>query len=58
MSTPLAVDILFLLFPPSVVTLGFRSFQGKVFILFLPNLVWMFIGLVACMGLLLVKIAV
>ena len=36
---------------PSV-TLGFRSFQGKVFILCLPNLVWVFIGLIACMGLL------
>ena len=43
--------------PPSVVTLGFRSFQGKVFILSLPNLVWVLIGLIACMGLLLVKIA-
>ena len=42
---------------PSVVTLGFRSFEGKVFILSLPNLVWVFIGLIACMGLLLVKIA-
>ena len=40
------------------VMLGFRSFQGKVFILSLPNLVWVFIGLIACMGLLLVKIAV
>ena len=37
--------------------LGFRSFQGKVFILSLPNLVWVFIGLIACMGLHLVKIA-
>ena len=46
-----------LLFPPSVVTLGFRSFQEKVFILSLPNLVWVCIGLIACMGLLLVKIA-
>ena len=27
--------------PPSVVTLGFRSFQGKVFILSLPNVVYM-----------------
>ena len=52
------MDILFLLFLPSVVTLGFRSFQGKVFILSLPNLVCVFIGLIACMGLLLVKIAV
>ena len=43
--------------PPSVVTLGFWSFQGKVFILSLPNLVWVFIGLIACMGLLLVRIA-
>ena len=41
---------------PSVM-LGFRSFKGKVFILSLPNLVWVFIGLIACMGLLLVKIA-
>ena len=58
LSTPLGgVDILFLLFPPSVVTLGFRSFQGKVFILSLPNLVWVFIGLIVCMGLLLVMIA-
>ena len=57
------VDILFLLFLASSVwclpsvTLGFRSFQGKVFILSLPNLVWVFIGLIACVGLLLVKIA-
>ena len=64
MSTPLWVDILFLLFPPSgvryppSVMLGFGSFQGKVFILCLPNLVWVFIGLIACMGLLLVKIAI
>ena len=43
--------------PPSIVTLGFRSFQGKVFILSLPNMVRMCIGLMACMGLLLVKIA-
>ena len=43
--------------PPSGVTLRFRSFQGKLFILSLPNLVWVFIGLIACMGLLLVKIA-
>ena len=42
---------------PASVMLGFRSFQGKVFILCLPNLVWVFIGLIACMGLLLVKIA-
>ena len=34
----------------------FLSFEGKVFILSLPNLVWVFIGLIACMGLLLVKI--
>ena len=51
-------DILFLLFSPSGIrTLGFRSFERKVFILSLPNLVWVFIGLIACMGLLLVKIA-
>ena len=43
--------------PPhwGVQTLGFRSFEGKVFILSLANLVWVFIGLIACMGLLLVK---
>ena len=40
----------------AVQTLGFRSFEGKVFILPLQNLVWVFIGLIACMGLLLVKI--
>ena len=58
-SYPLGVDILFLLFPPYAVRmLCFRSFEGKVFILSLPNLVWVFIGLIACMGLLLVKIAV
>ena len=63
MSNPLGVDILFLLFllsgvcRPASVTLGFRSFQGKVFILSLPNLVWVFIGFIACTGLLLVKIA-
>ena len=51
MSTPLGVDILFLLFAASV-TLGFQSFHRKVFILSLPNLVWVFVGL------LLVKIAV
>ena len=48
---------LFLVFAFSAVrTLGFRSFEGKVFILSLPNLVWVFIGLIACVGLLLVKI--
>ena len=41
----------------AVRTLGFCSFEGKVFILSLPNLVWVFIGLIACMGLILVKIA-
>ena len=35
----------------------FHLCSGKVFILSLPNLVWVFIGLIACMGLLLVKIA-
>ena len=56
-STPLGGGILFLLFPQSgVQTLGFRSFEGKVLILSLPNLVWVFIGLISCMGLLLVKI--
>ena len=39
-------------------TLGFRSFEGKDFILSLLNLAWVFIGLIACMGLLLVKIGV
>ena len=43
--------------PPGIRTLGFRSFEEKVFILSLPNLVWVFIGLIACMGLLLVKLA-
>ena len=58
MSTPLGGGhIIFLLFPPSGVPLGFRSFQGKVFILSFPNLVWVFIGLIACMGFLLVEIA-
>ena len=66
MSTPLGGGhIIFAFFrrPASVVRhlpsvkLGFRSFQGKVFILCLPNLVWVFIGSTACMGLLLVKIA-
>ena len=37
-------------------TLGFHSFEGKVFILSLPNLAWVFIGLIACKGWLLVKI--
>ena len=36
---------------------GFHSFEGKVFILSLPNLVWGIIGLIVCMELLLVKIA-
>ena len=36
--------------------LGFWSFQGKVFVLSLPNLVWVFIGLIAGKGLLLMKI--
>ena len=44
-------------FSGAAVTLGFRSFQGKVFILSLQNLVLVFIGLIACIGLLLVKIA-
>ena len=42
---------------PASVTHVLRSFQGKIFILSLPNLVWVFIGLIACMGSLLVKIA-
>ena len=58
MSTPPGVDILFLLFPLFCIPLVFLSFQGKVFSLSLPNLVWMFIGLIPFMGLLLVKIAV
>ena len=41
-----------------IIFLGFCSFEGKVFILSLPNLAWVFIGLIACMGLLLVKIGV
>ena len=59
-----SIHILFLFFPSSAVhclasiirTLGFRSFEEKVFFLSLPNLVLVFIGLIACMGLLLVKI--
>ena len=54
------VDIIFAfsaICHPASVTLGFRSFQEKVFMLSLPNLVWGFIRLIACMGLLLVKIA-
>ena len=60
MSTPLGVDILFLLFSPSdvrrpmsSVTHGFRSFKGKVLELLSPNLVCRLIGSVACLGLLL-----
>ena len=37
--------------------LGFRSFEGKVFIVSLPNVAWGFIGLIACMALPLVKVA-
>ena len=55
MSTPLGGGHIIFAFS-GVRTLGFRSFEGKVFILSLPNLVWVFIGLIACMGLLLVKI--
>ena len=47
------VDILFLLFPASGVPLGFQTFQATVLILSLPNLACRFIGLIACMGLLL-----
>ena len=55
MSTPVGGG--HIIFPVSSVrTLGFRSFEGKVCILSLPNLAWVFIGLIACMGLLLVKI--
>ena len=57
MSTPLGGGHIIFAFS-TVRTLGFRSFEGKVFILSLPNLVWVFIGLIACMGLLLVKIGV
>ena len=46
-------DILFLLFSPSDVTHGFRSFKGKVLELLSPNLVCRLIGSVACLGLLL-----
>ena len=60
MSTPLGVDILFLLFLPSSVrrpmsgvTHGFRSCKGKVLELLSPNLVCRLIGSVACLGLLL-----
>ena len=51
------VDILFLLFPASGVPLGFQTFEATVLILSLPNLACRFIGLIACMGLLLVMIA-
>ena len=54
MSTPLGGGQIFAF--SAVRRLGFRSFEGKIFILYLPNLVWVFIGLIACMGLLLVKI--
>ena len=58
MSTPLGGGHYVCLFRrPLSVTLGFWSFQGKVFIICLPNLVWMFIGLIASLGLFLVKIA-
>ena len=56
MSTPLGGRHIIFAFS-GVRTLGFRSFRGKVFTQSLPNLVWVFIGLIACMGLLLVKIA-
>ena len=46
---PSGVDT-FLLFSTSGVTLAFRSFQGKQFVLSLPNFVWVFIGLIACTG--------
>ena len=55
MSTPLAGGHIIFAFS-GVRMLGFCSFEGKVFILSLPNLVWVFIGLIACMGFLLVKI--
>ena len=55
MSTPLEGGHIIFAFS-GVRTLGFHSFEGKVFILSLPNLIWVFIGLIACMGLLLVKI--
>ena len=48
MSTPLGGGCIIFAFSavhlPASITVGFRSFQGKVFILFLPN----------CMGLVLV----
>ena len=55
MSTPVGGGHIIFAFS-GVRTLGFRSFEGKVFILSLPNLAWLFIGLIACMGLLLVKV--
>ena len=55
MSTPQGGEHIIFAFS-GVRTLGFRSFEGKVFILSLQNLV-LFIGLIACMGLLLEKIA-
>ena len=46
MSTPLGGGYIIFAFSGVrlSITLGFRSFQGKVFILSLPNLVWLFIG--------------
>ena len=55
MSTPVGGGHIIFAFS-GVRTLGFCSFEGKVFILSLPNLAWVFIGLIACMGLLLVNI--
>ena len=61
MSTPVGgghITFAFSVIRPAsgIQTLGFHSFEGKVFILSSPNLAWFFIGLIACMGLLLVKI--
>ena len=55
MSTPLGGGHISFAFS-GIRMLGFHSFEGKVFILSLLNLVWEFIGLIAWMGLLLVKI--
>ena len=57
MSTHWGLDVLFLLFPASGVPLGFQTFSATVLILSLPNLACRFIGLIACLGLLLVMIA-
>ena len=43
------IFVFFCCLSSAVWTLGFRSFKGKVFMLSLPNLVWVFIRFIACM---------